>query len=309
MIKKLFASCIIVFACSFFCCFSSFAATATIDENYYDNRFVNQKGTTNAQSSIDVTVSGLEAGHRYWFYCNPDSSDFRIYCFDDVTDPSEGTRIYNGYQWSFAIISAQSKDNRVICAIDNKNIVYVTALENISSVVVTVTFDVNFTIMEGQGNVAINNAMYISCQYPYYVSSVGDDGIVDTQYSLIIDSILNSNKEYPDFLGENALVYFNDAYTPYVNPYGSGSVSWSNGYINCNNCTGLWLEQSDQKSAYFFAPGRYYCVASVSPDITSFGFFINNAKKGDDADYNTISARSFSSSTRGYLVVEFEATQ
>lgn len=265
MKQKLLTLLFFMVSAVFFCVGAS-AASIDYDEAYRDIRHYHAGQSVVVESSIDVTISDVEAGHEYWFYCNPSSFSFHYY------DSTNNATQYGTVEWRFATLGVQTSTPGCYTAIDNDNRIYLVSDFNQSSVTLTVSFSIDITDRSTASSIL--NSVYCSATYGYWCSSIGDNGIQSTQYLSLLNSIQQlsgdlSKETLPRFLGDNALVYFDETYFQRVSAYNNvGSVSFNDdGSIQSNGAYQIWLESSNNTPVIFLEKGYYYVIYSWSQSV------------------------------------------
>lgn len=303
--KKLVVSMFLMVAASFFIVCGVSAASISYSSAYRDIRPYRAGQSVTVESSIDVTISDVVAGHRYYFICNPSSFTFHHY------DANGDATQYGTVEWRFATLNAQSKTASVYCSIDNENRVYFVSDFDQNSVVVTVSFSI--TITDRSTASAVLDSVYCTATYGYWCSSLGDDGPVDTAYLSILEQLKQisddqSLRDKPRFLGDDALVYFDGTYFNKINAYGgSGSVSVNEdtGQVTMNNAYALYFESNGNEPVIFLQEGRYYAVCNVSSTSSHYTFFLSGANSSEYPDQYETSGHYFEWGNR-FLVITID---
>lgn len=166
---------------------------------------------------------------------------------------------------------------------------------------------ITFTLRNNNSSTATPRVLLSVSGGQTLTSSFATNNELNSKLNQILTS-LGQSSGASDFLGEDALVYFDSRYFSDTKAYnGTISVDSDTGLFNLSDCSGLYLESSNNTPAVFFDKGRYYAVFNQPPNIGSYSFSFGGIANGssDDPEYKIVRSYNFTYGNN-FVVVVFD---
>lgn len=176
-----------------------------------------------------------------------------------------------------------------------------------SSYTIDCSVSITFTLRNNNSSTATPRVLLSVSGNQVLSSSFVTNNQLDSKLNQILNALGDSSGN-SDFLGDNALVYFDSRYFNDTKAYnGAISVDSDTGLFNLTDCSGMYLETSDNTPAVFLDRGRYYAIfnqpSSASSYTFSFGGIADNTS--DNPEYKIDRAYTFTYGNK-FVVVVFD---